>query len=578
MVATRSKRRIKSKFGAHYPPLWIVAISLLSILAALAFMIIGAFQVGATWDERIHALMTETLFETGWYASPDWLVDGGLDPFTGKWPYFVYAPVASLIAHTFAVIAGSETWSGFSDSSAAYAARHLGTAFIAFLGILAAGAIVRLITRSWKWALLGAAILASTPMWVGHGMFNVKDLPVGAGYTIATVGFVAILRSDYPGRRALRIGAVLAILVGVVLAVGTRPASGLPIALTGLAISGVSLILILLGKAKRFGDARPFIPRFVDPLVGLTAAYAVLVVIYPNGFMNPFRLVKETLLISGRFPVSDPELTNGTWLSQPPPWFYLPTWFGAQLTILTLVGAVVFLAWWLASAYRLIGRRDTEASKSETVFLATPVMAQVIVLPILAIAAQSTMYDAVRQFLFVVPAMAVIAALGVRVLVQHLESFKDSSRRWVSPVLWIVVGVGLVVPVVDQIRLFPYNYVYFNELATVKPINGNWATDYWRASSQELTRIIPEGETSCILIEDGVSARPCDADASFRPFWEQRGQDAVAGALVADEYWLVRENGGDIDVPAGCSLHGEVTRPLKAQTLVISQVLRCTLP
>ena len=439
-----SDQRIKRLSGRV--PTGMVALSVAVIMTGTTLMVLGAFQVGATWDERIHALMTETFFETGWYASPDWLVDGGLDPFTGKWPYFVYAPVASLIAHAFAVMAGSETWSGFSDSSEAYAARHLGTAFIALLGILAAGAIVRLITRSWKWALLGAGILASTPMWVGHGMFNVKDLPVGAGYTIATVGFVAILRSDYPGRRALRIGAVLAILVGVVLAVGTRPASGLPIALTGLAISGVSLIVILLGKAKRFGDARPLIPRFLDPLGGLAAAYAVLVVIYPNGFINPFRLVKETLLISGRFPVSDPELTNGVWLSQPPPWFYLPTWFGAQLTLLTLVGATVFLVWWLVSAYRLIGRRDMKASNSETVFVATPVVAQVIVLPAMAIAAQSTMYDAVRQFLFVVPAMAVLAALGIRVLAQHLESVTDSNRRWVSPVLWIVVCVGLVVP------------------------------------------------------------------------------------------------------------------------------------
>ena len=155
------------------------------VIIAAVLMVAGGSRVGATWDERIHALMTETYFATGWYASPDWLVDGGLDPFTGKWPYFVYAPVASLIAHGAAVMTGNESWGGFSDSASAHAARHLGTAFIAFLGIVAAGLIGRLITRSWRWALVGSALLASTPMWVGHGMFNVKDLPVGTGYTIA---------------------------------------------------------------------------------------------------------------------------------------------------------------------------------------------------------------------------------------------------------------------------------------------------------------------------------------------------------------------------------------------------------
>lgn len=541
-------------------------------------MLFGAFQVGATWDERIHALMTETFFATGWYASPDWLVDGGLDSFTGKWPYFVYAPVASLIAHGFAVMTGSETWTGFSEAPSAYAARHLGTAFIAFLGIVAVGATVRLITRSWRWALLGAGILASTPMWIGHGMFNVKDLPVGAGYAIATTGFVAILRKDYPSRRTLRVGAGVSIVGGVVLAVGTRPASGLPIALTGLSISGIAAIVILLSRFRDQRDTRLLLPRIIDPLAGLLAAYVVLVAVYPNGFLNPFRLVKETLLISGRFPVSDPELTNGVWLSQPPPWFYLPTWFGVQLTLLTLVGALVFLAWWLFSSYRSLVSRESDASRSELVLTSTPVLAQVVVLPVLAVAARSTMYDAVRQFLFVVPAMAILASLGIRILAHYVESLKEVAGLWTNRILWVLVAVGLVVPVIDQIRLYPYNYVYFNEIATVQPINGNWATDYWRASSQELTRIIPEGQTSCIYIEDDVKARPCAEDASFKPFWEQRGRDAIPGTLATNEYWLVRENGGDLAAPPGCTLHDSLARPLKNQTLVIGQVLRCRYP
>lgn len=532
----------------------------------------GAPAVGATWDERIHALMTETYFTTGWYASPDWLVDGGLDPFTGKWPYFVYAPVASLIAHSAAVLTGNEAWGGFSDSAAAHAARHLGTAAIALLGIVAAGLIGRLVTRSWRWALLASALLASTPMWVGHGMFNVKDLPVGTGYTVATIGLVAMLRRDYVRRPCLRVGAFGAIVLGVVMAVGTRPASGLPIALTGLGLAAVAAILLVMARRRPFLRSWGLWPRVTDPVGSLVLAYLALVAIYPNGFINPFRLVKETLLISGRFPVNDPELTNGAWLAQPPPWFYLPTWFGAQLTLLVLAGCLGFLVLWVVQLLRVLRQHPRSAAGLEAAALPVPVLAQLLLLPLLAIAVKSTMYDAVRQFLFVVPAAAVLAMLGIRFVVAGLR------QRWSVALVWILVAVGLVVPVVDQLRLFPYAYVYFNEIATLKPVNGNWSTDYWRASGRELVSIIPPGDTSCSLVEPGKPPRPCEDDASFEPFWADRGTDAKPGELPNDGYWLVRENGGDLTVPVGCVLHDQLVRPLRGQEVVIGQVFSCIKP
>lgn len=571
-------RRTRSATHSRVPlVVLLVAIGVVAVGTVLMFW--GGQQVGATWDERIHALMTQTFFETGWYVSPDWLVNGQLDAFTGKWPYFVYAPVASLIAHAAAVLTGNEGWTGFSDAAAAHAARHLGTAFIAFLGIVGAGLVTWLVTRSWRWGVVGAAMLASVPMWVGHGMFNVKDLPVGTGYTLATLGFVAICRRDYGERRRLRVVAWAGIVVGLILAVGTRPASGLPIALTGIGI-GAGCIGLLLARRRLLAgrgwslSASALRARAVDAIGAMLVAYVLLVVIYPNGFLNPFRLVKETLLISGRFPVNDPELTAGVWLPQPPPWTYLPTWFGAQLTLLVLAGSLVLAVCWVVQAVRVVRSRPARTGSAlERLLLPVPVFAQALLLPLLAIAAHSTMYNAVRQFIFVVPAAAVLATLGVKAVVDRV-----SGRKVGFVVTWVVVVAGLVVPVVDQVRLFPYTYVYFNEIASTQPIDGNWATDYWRASGRELVRIIPEGRTSCIFVDDEHDFRPCDADATLKPFWAERGLDAIPADLGPDEYWLVRENHGDLAAPPGCTLHDQLTRPLRGQDVTIAQVFRCTAP
>jgi hypothetical protein len=567
--AGRSERSVT----AGRVPWAMVGLALLVLLTTTVLMVAGGSEVGATWDERIHALMTQTYFLTGWYASPDWLVNGDLDPFTGKWPYFVYAPVASLIAHAAAVLTGNESWNGFSDSAAAHAARHLGTAAIAAAGVLGVVGITRTITRSWRWAVVSAAVLASTPMWIGHGMFNVKDLPVGTGYTLATLGLVLVVRRDYARRTGLRVLAWASLTVGVILAVGTRPASGLPIALTAIVMSGVGLVLLVRSRRRPRLKGWGLWPRAIDPVGGLVLAYVVLTAIYPNGFINPWRLVKETLLISGRFPVYDLQLTNGVWLSQPPPWTYLPTWFGAQLPLLVIIGCAVFAVWWLVLVVRLARRGRGGGRGLERVLLPVPVIAQALLFALLAIAVQSTIYNGVRQFLFVLPAVAVLATLGIRALVARL-----GSHRVVGALVWVGVAVGLVVPTIDQIRLFPYGYVYFNEIASLKPIDGNWATDYWRASGRELVRIIPPGTTSCVLVDERRPLTPCDGDATLKPFWAERGLDARPGELGSDEYWLVRENGGAVEPPPGCVLHDEITRPLRGQQITIAQVLRCEVP
>lgn len=547
-------------------PQLVVALSLVSGVAAIFMLFIGASRVGVTWDERVHAAMTQTFFQTGWYASPDWLVDGNLDSFTGKWPYFVYAPVASLFAHGIAVLMGGEPWGGFSDSAAAYTGRHVGTAILALIGIAVTGLIVRAIIRSWSWAILSIGLLAATPMWVGHGMFNVKDLPVAVGYTAATLGFVLVLR-----RRYSRMAAWLTISSGLILAVGTRPASGLPVVLTGLLLALGALIINrgVTGSDKYASRRLP--ERATDILGSMVLSYLVLWLIYPNAFGNPFRLAKESLLISGRFPVIDPELTAGIWLQQPPPWYYLPTWFGAQLPLVVLIALVFFAFYWVVAGYALFHRKKPENLPRDVFVLSAPVIAQTLLLPLLAVGVGSTIYDAVRQFLFVVPAAVVLATIGIWALASSL-----AQRRGLELLLWAAVGLGIAIPTIEQLRLFPYNYVYFNEVASVRPINGNWATDYWRASSRELVTQIPPGETSCRFVSDTRSVQPCNEDASFAPFWDSRGESAVPGALDPNEYWFVRENGGDVSAPPGCLLHDELRRPLGTQQVIIAQIFKCS--
>lgn len=238
----------------------------------------------------------------------------------------------------------------------------------------------------------------------------------------------------------------------------------------------------------------------------------------------------------------------------------------------------VFMIAWIGTAIRLRYRSGAPDANLAWIAMTTPVILQMVLFPLMAIAAQSTMYNAVRQFLFVPPAMAILAALGIRVLWQKFNQTAVNDKISMGGyVLLAVISAGMLIPIGAQIRLFPYTYTYFNALAALKPIDGNWATDYWRASGPDLVRITPsDGEVSCILIDEGKPIRRCAEDSTLAPYWDLRGSgDVRQESLGPDEYWLIRENYGDMAPPVGCALNNAIKRPLFGQEITMGQIFRC---
>ena len=550
------------------PRLFLIGAALVGGVA-IAIAVLGALEVGVTWDEKTHVLMLETFLREGWNVSPDALLPDGTPDSAYIWGVYVYGPVGELFGHAVAVLAGQEGWSTVSLDAGAYAARHVGTVVIAVAGAAAAGLTVRAVTNSRAFGLIGAVMLMITPLWVGQGMFNIKDIPVASGMAIATFGIVKILAGGV--RRSMWLGA-LTVAAGSVLAAGTRAAVGVPIA-AGLAVGCAVLFLLALRNDGR-GAVKISVQSLSLGLAGLGSAYLILVLIYPKAFANPFVLAWEALVVSARFPFDEPVLTAGVWMEQPPPWTYLPLWFGAQLPLLILVGSLGCIAGWFVMTIRRLFGQQVSLENRQLAMVAV-VVCQMMLMPFVAIMFGSNMYNGTRQFLFVVPAAAVLSTLGVWQLALWVSARGGSP--WRLRALWIAVIVGLVAPVITQIRLFPYSYVGFNASALVTPVTGNWATDYWRASGRELLQRLPPGPESCAYEQSRKGdLHPCSTEPMFAPYLPDRGISAKPGTLGPGEYWMVRENQGITEIPAGCSLHDEITRPLWGQEVIIGQIMRCS--
>ena len=558
--------------GRWLIPTWAIVILLFSLAVGLAMLFAGGFVGGVTWDEKTHVLMLQSFFDDGWNVSPDALKNGIPDP-SYVWGVYVYGPVGELVSHLTTVLLGQESWGSTSLSARAYAGRHFGVGLMGLVGIVSVALTMRVWSKSWRWALLAGAILGTTPLWVGHSMFNIKDVPVAAGCALSVLGISILLATRFRKQRGVHLWGLAALLMGTVLAAGTRAAIGVLVA--GCLVIGIVALWLFTAFDGTGGFTRTTKKAFVklgEGLGTLALGYVLLVLIYPKAFINPFLLAWEALIVSARFPFDEAVLTSGTWMQQPPSWSYLPHWFLAQLPILIIVGVMIMSVVLVIQGVRILARKNSNLKPAQLAIGAV-VLAQAFALPLLAIVGKSNMYNGSRQFLFVVPAFALLAAMAIWCLAGVVQG----KRPWLRVALWVAVTLGVVVPTVSQVTLFPYNYTWLNGVTASQSIEGMWPTDYWRQSARELIARTPQAGVESCRYEQGRKGElhSCELEPMFIPFADERGTLAKAGSLESGQYWLIWENQGLTDIPQGCTLHDEITKQLFFQSVVIGQIAKC---
>lgn len=552
----------------HDPWRWLMVICGLTLLLNLGQALLGAWTTGVSIDEPAHVARLQSFLRLGWYLQPAQLLQGR--PAPGLGDAYVYGPAAALLAHGLGLLAGTDSPDVVGTTLAAYGVRHLAVVLIGVLGVLATAALAMALVDSRLAGLLAAALLLAIPMWTGHLMFNIKDIPVASGYTLFSLGLLWIWQLPERPGSALglhRVGAPLAAVFGAVLAIGTRPGMWVPLALT----LALLLVLDVAGLVRRAATGQPSGWRaWRRP--GLLLAVPLLVAVllehlYPLPFRRPLAAALGAARGSADYASWNRwSLSAGQFHLQPPPGWYVPVWLGHQLPL--LIGLLAGLG----MAALLVRRRPGGWLL---------VMAQLLLVPLAAVLMGSALYDGLRQLLFVVPPLAVLAAAGVLAWRQQSEAM---GRCGVAPAL--VAGLALLLPSLEQLRLFPYNYAYFNELASTARIDGRWPTDYWRTAYRELLPLVPvEAPAVCHPasadpsrpLPVGPAENPCDRRALVKPYAPLRGRArASLPRLATGEFWYLSENRyGRRSLPPNCLLERQVSRPLRGQHLAMAWLARC---
>jgi len=323
--------------------------------------------------------------------------------------------------------------------------------------------------------LFALVLLASCPLYYGHMFMNPKDSPFAVAMAIFLLGLVRTFE-NYP-RLSIATGALLG--VGFGLSFGSRIMGAFG------AIDALAALLFIVAidsRARGIRSAGARLGRFVLALVPVVVlAYAVMALVWPwsvGDLLNPLRAVEY---FSRFFEKPWEELFDGRVISVPDmPRSYVPTLFALKLPVILSVLGFGGAAGALVAAFR-----GNLAANRRAVLL---LIALAALLPLaVTIALRPAMYNGIRHFVFVLPPLAVLGGLAAAFLLEI------AARRLRFPPIAaaLVLIVGAAVPVVEMVRLHPYEYTDFNWFyGGVAGARDRYMLDYWGLSFKQASQAL----------------------------------------------------------------------------------------
>jgi hypothetical protein len=318
---------------------------------------------------------------------------------------------------------------------------------------------------------------------------NPKDGPFAAAMAVCMLGLVRLFE-QYP-RPSWATGALAG--AGVGLAIGTRVLGGFAV-LYAL----VALLAILLTEGRRAGlrmaaaNAGGFLLRLLPWLV---VAYAVMALVWPWSVADPLNPIKALAYFSHFFEKPWRELFAGNLvLVSEMPRRYVAQLFWLKLPEIMLVLGLAGAGLGFAAAFD-----RTQPTQRRAVLLMLGLAAT---LPIaLTVALRPAMYNGIRHFVFVAPAIAVVGGLAGARLVDRLAQWGPAAAIGAGALL----AVGCALPIAAMVKLHPYEYTYFNRIeGGVRGADGRYMLDYWGLSFKQAS------EALLAKIADGDIALPGD--------------------------------------------------------------------
>jgi hypothetical protein len=430
----------------------VVVITLVAAAAALTFR-----SYGLGWDDFTHAQYGELLIK---YYGSGFSDQRALD-FVNLYFYGGgFDMAAALLAKLL--------------PTGLFETRRLAGALIGVVGLIVTWRLARRIGGPLA-GLIAVVLLAACPMFFGHMLINPKDAPFAVAMIILLLALVRVL-SEYPRPTP---ASIALFGLGLGLSIGSRTLG----VLAGVyMLAAMALLLAVEAKAKGIPEALARVCQFVLYLLpGFVLAYGVMAVVWPWSVQEALNPWLALTYFSHFFEAPWRELFDGQLILVPDmPRRYLPTLLALRVPEIFLALGICGL---LGVCYAAT-RRDIPL-RQRAIFVCVAMAA---LFPIvLTIAVRPAMYNGIRHFVFLMPPIAVLGGLAGAWL---FEAVRCRFRYGVAAAA-AVFAMGVTLPVVEMVRLHPYEYTYFNRfIGGVPGAQGRFMLDYWGLSLKQASQAL----------------------------------------------------------------------------------------
>ncbi|MFC1837279.1 ArnT family glycosyltransferase [Thermodesulfobacteriota bacterium] len=430
-----------------------------SIALTLCFLLVIAttfLDYGITWDEPVQATYGELVYNYFQSGFSDTSSNSFLNT---KY----YGPLFELVsAATYKVTAEYK-----------FEIRHFVISLTALLTIIGVMRFARLFSDSIIIFLAPLALLLM-PRFYGHAFNNSKDIPFACAFVWA---MYAITLYCHQQRLTWRHTVFSGLCIGTALAI--RPGG-----LLLFFYMAIIAAIFYLGNRNRLSGSKEnlslsVLELFKHIFILVILAWLVMIAPWPWAHENPFLNPVRAFLIQNSFHVAYPFLfEGGVVMSDQLPWYYLPKFILITTPPFLLL---LFLAGALGTIYEQY--KDFHSSDSLLYF----VVQLWFFFPLAYIMIKTpNIYDGIRHFLFILPAMALMIAIGASVLLKMASVLEK----------FFVYGFLLVAALFsiwELTVLHPYQMTYFNFMVGgLKKAWKSYETDYWTSSYKEAMEWINE--------------------------------------------------------------------------------------
>ena len=345
--------------------------------------------------------------------------------------------------------------------------------FVVFVSFLVSGIFVYLIIFKIidnRYFCTTATILYLLyPYLLGHGLFNPKDIPFLCFWTICTYVSINIF-SNFSKSGDFNYSAVILI-------------SFLSAFLLSIRISGILIFIQYLFTLTIFLHVSQIkVISFIKSTYKKIILFILLTILftyifYPVFWKNPLLIFDSIDWMSNYFNDVCTLTLGKCMFSKNLDVTYIPIWLLVKLPVIILIGLVLLP----------FTEKKIFINKESNIAYGTLLLSSFLI-PIILILKRVNLYDELRQIMFIVPLIYILGIVSLYVF----------SKK----IFYFLSVITLSIFLFENVKIYPYQYVWFNTPARFLDLSQNFELDYWGLSGKDIARHISKQKNK-------VGAKPC---------------------------------------------------------------------